>query len=73
MKVMVRVDVEQPVRDEAERQLAEHGLTIGGTVRIVLKHAATGCEPDFGALAPNPTTVAAIEAARRGRRTRQPG
>ena len=66
MKVTVRVDVERHVRDEAARQLAEQGLTIDDTVRIVLEQAATGCGPDFGALVPNPTTVAAIEAARRG-------
>ena len=66
MKVTVRVDVERHVRDEAARQLAEHGLTIGDTVRIVLEQAAAGCGPGFGALVPNPTTVAAIEAARRG-------
>ena len=65
MKVTVRVDVERHVRDEAARQLEEMGLTIGDTLRIVLEHAAAGCGPDFGALAPNPTTVAAIEAARR--------
>ena len=36
------------------------------TVRIVHEQVAAGCGPDFGALVPNPTTVAAIEAARRG-------
>ena len=66
MKVTVRVDVEQDVRDLAARQLAEQGLTIGETVRIVLEQAAAGCGADFGALAPNTTTVNAIEAARRG-------
>ena len=66
MKVTVRVDVERHVRDEAARQLEEQGLTIGDPVRIVLEQAAAGCDPDFGALVPNPTTVAAIEAARRG-------
>ena len=66
MKVTVRVDVEQHVRDEAARQLAEQSLTIGDTVRIVLEQAAAGCGPDFGALVPNPTTVEAIEAARHG-------
>ena len=66
MKVTVRVDVERHVRDEAARQLEEMGLTIGDTVRIVLEQAAAGCGPDLGALVPNPTTVAAIEAARRG-------
>ena len=32
----------------------------------MLEQAASGCEPDFGALVPSPTTVAVIEAARRG-------
>ena len=66
MEVTVRVDVEQDVRDEAARQLAKQGLTIGETVCIVLERAAAGCGPDFGALVPNATTVDAIEAARRG-------
>ena len=66
MKVTVRVDVERDVRDEAARQLAEQGLTIDETMRIVLEHAAAGCGPDFGALVPNATTVEAIEASRRG-------
>ena len=66
MKVTVRVDVEQDVRDQAARQLAEQGLTIGETMRIVLEQAAAGCGPDFGALVPNAPTVEAIEAARRG-------
>lgn len=35
-------------------------------VRIVHERATAGGGPDFGALVPNPTTVAAIEAARRG-------
>ncbi len=66
MKVTVRVDVDQDVRDEAARQLAEQGLTIDETMRIVLEQAAAGCGPDFGALVPNAATVEAIEAARRG-------
>lgn len=66
MKVTVRVDVERDVRDQAARQLAEQGLTIDETMRIVLEQTAAGCGPDFGALVPNATTVQAIEAARRG-------
>ena len=66
MKVAVRVDVEQDVRDEPARQLAEQRLTIGETMRIVLEQAVAGCGPDFGALVPNATTVEAIEVARRG-------
>ena len=66
MKVTVRVDVERDVRDEAARQLAEQGLTIDDTMRIVLEQAAAGCGADFGPLVPNAATVDAIEAARRG-------
>lgn len=66
MKVTVRVDVDQGVRDKAARHLAEQGLTIDETMRIVLEQAAAGCGPDFGALTPNATTIEAIEAARRG-------
>lgn len=66
MKVTVWVDVERDVRDEAARQLAEQGLTIDETMRIVLEQTAAGCGPDFGVLVPNATTVQAIEAARRG-------
>ena len=66
MKVTVRVDGERDVRDEAVRQLAEQGLTIDETMRIVLEQAAAGCGPHFGALVPNAATVDAIEAARRG-------
>ena len=63
MKVTVRVEVDQAVRDEAATHLAEQGLTIGRTMRIVLGHAAARCGPDFVALVPIATTV---EAARRG-------
>ena len=59
MVVMVRVDVERHVRDEAARRIAEKGLMIGDAVRIVLEHAAGRCGPEFGALVPNPITVAA--------------
>ena len=59
MVVTVRVNVERHVRDEAARRIAEQGLMIGDTVRIVLEQAAGRCGPEFGALVPNPTTVAA--------------
>ena len=39
---------------------------LGDTVYIVIEQAAAGCGSGFGALVPNPATVAAIEAARRG-------
>ena len=66
MKVTVQVEIDKDVRDEAARRLAESGLTIDQTMRIVLEQAAAGCGPDFAALVPNRTTVEAIEAARRG-------
>ncbi|MCY3819180.1 MAG: type II toxin-antitoxin system RelB/DinJ family antitoxin [Gammaproteobacteria bacterium] len=61
----MKVTIERDVRDQAARQLAEQGLTIDETMRMVLEQAAGG-GPDFGALVPNATTVEAIEAARRG-------
>ena len=64
--ITMHVDVERHVQGEAVRQLVEQGHTIGDTVRIVLEQAAAGCGLDLGALAPNPTTVEAIEAVRRG-------
>ena len=62
----MHVDVDQAVRNEAARRLADQGLTIDQALRIVLEQAAAGCTLDFGALVPNATTVEAIEAARRG-------
>ena len=50
----------------AVSRLEAQGLTIGDTVRIVHERAVARCASDFGALVPNPTTVAAIEAARWG-------
>ena len=66
MKVTVQVEIDKDVRDEAAKRLAESGLTIDRTMRIVLEQAAAGRAPDFAALVPNSTTVEAIEAARRG-------
>ena len=67
MRVTVQVEIDKDVRDEAARRLAESGLTIDQTMRIVLERAAAGCGPDFAALVPNRTTVEAIKAARRGK------
>ena len=47
-------------------ELHHQGAMTGVTVRIVLEQAGAGGGPDFGASVPNPTTVAAIEAAWRG-------
>ena len=66
MKVTVRVGVEQNVRDQAARQLAEQELTIAEAVDIVLEQLAAGYGPDFGALVPKAIAVEAIQAARRG-------
>ena len=45
----------------AHRFTAEISERAGGC-----RSGAAGCGSDFGAVVPNPTTVAAIEAARRG-------
>ena len=66
MKVTVRVEVDEKVRDEAARHLKASGLTIDETMRIMLEQAAVGCGPDFSAVIPNRTTIDAVEAARRG-------
>ena len=42
----MRVDVERDVRDEAVKQLAEQGLTIDDTMRIVSEQAAAGYGPE---------------------------
>ena len=66
MAVTVRIEVDEHVRDKAARNLADCGLTIGEAMRIVLVQAAAGRDLDLGPLAPNRTTMDAINAARRG-------
>ena len=66
MTVTVQIEMDKQLRDKAARNLASNGLTIDEAMRIVLVHAATGRAFDFGPLAPNQTTIDAIDAARRG-------
>ena len=66
MTVTVQIEMDEQLRDRAARHLADNGLTIDEAMRIVLVQAATGRAFDYGPLAPNRTTVDAIEAARRG-------
>ena len=66
MAVTVRIEVDEHVRDKAARNLADCGLTIGEAMRIVLVQAAAGRDLDLGPLAPNRTTMDAINAARGG-------
>lgn len=66
LTVTIHVEVEESIRDKAVVQLAEQGLTLSETMRIQLEQIAAGFGPNFGSFTPNPTTVKAIEAARRG-------
>ena len=66
MTVTLQIEMDEHLRDEAARNLAENGLTINEAMHIVLVQAATGRAFEFGPLAPNQTTIDAIEAARRG-------
>ncbi len=66
MTVTLQIEMDESVRDKAARNLAENGLTIDDAMRIVLIQAAAGSAFEFGPLAPNQTTIDAIEAARRG-------
>ena len=66
MTVTVQIEMDKQLRDKAARNLADNGLTIDEAMRIVLVQAATGRAFDCGPLAPNRTTMDAIEAARRG-------
>ena len=66
MTVTVQIEMDEQLRDRAASNLASNGLTIDEAMQIVLVHAATGRAFDFGPLAPNQTTVGAVEAARRG-------
>ncbi len=66
MTVTVQIELDEQLRDKAARNLASNGLTIDEAMHIVLVQAAAGRAFDVGPLAPNRTTVDAIDAARRG-------
>lgn len=66
MTVTVQIEMDEQLRDQAARNLANNGLTIDEAMHIVLVQAAAGRAFDVGPLAPNRTTIDAIDAARRG-------
>jgi len=65
MIVTVKVEVDENVRERAEKNLAARGLTVAEAFRLMLARTAAD-QDDIGPLIPNRETVAAIEAARRG-------
>ena len=67
MTVTLKIEMDEQVRERAAKNLAESGLTINEAMKIVLVQAAAGRAFDFGPLAPNKTTVDAIQDARRGK------
>ena len=66
MNVTLQIELDEQLRDKAASNLADHGLTIPEAMQIVLVQAAAGSAFEYGPLAPNQTTIDAIEAARRG-------
>jgi len=66
MMVTLQIEMDEHLRDKAAKNLAENGLTINEAMQIVLVQAASGRAFEFGPLAPNQTTIDAIQAARRG-------
>ena len=66
MTVTLKIEMDEQIKERAARNLAESGLTIDEAMQIVLVQVAAGRTFDYGPLAPNKTTVDAIEEARRG-------
>lgn len=67
MTVTLKIEMDEQVREKAARNLAASGLTINEAMHIVLVQAAAGRAFEFGPLAPNKTTVNAIQEARQGK------
>lgn len=62
----VHADVDEATRREAAAVLAEMGLTLADAVRLMLRRIAIDRALPFEPLIPNPETVEAMRAARRG-------
>ncbi len=63
---MVHVRVDERVKARAARALAAMGLSVSDAVRVMLTRVAAEKALPFEVRAPNTTTVAAMEEARRG-------
>jgi DNA-damage-inducible protein J len=63
---MVHVRVDERVKARAAKALAAMGLSVSDAVRVMLTRVAAEKALPFEVRAPNATTVAAMEEARRG-------
>jgi len=66
MRTVVRDRIDEKTRQEAAAALDAIGLTVSDAFRLMMVRIAAGKRLPFEHLAPNPETVAAMEAARRG-------
>jgi DNA-damage-inducible protein J len=64
---MVHIRVDDKVKEKAAKTLAEMGLSVSDAVRMLLVRVAAEKALPFAVKVPNPTTVRAMKAARRGR------
>jgi len=66
MRTVVRARIDQATKDEATAILGTIGLTVSDAFRMMMRRIVADRRLPFDPLVPNATTIAAIEAARRG-------
>ena len=66
MRTVVRARIDQATKDEAAAILDAIGLTVSDAFRMMMRRIVAERRLPFDPLVPNATTIAAIEAARRG-------
>ena len=66
MHTVVRARIDQATKDEATAILDSIGLTVSDAFRMMMRRIVAERRLPFSPLVPNATTIAAIEAARRG-------
>jgi len=66
MRTVVRARIDEKTKEEAAAVLAAIGLTVSDAFRLMMVRIAAEKRLPFEPLVPNPETVAAMEAARRG-------
>ena len=66
MSTVVRARIDEKTKEEAAAVLDAIGLTVSDAFRLMMVRIAAEKRLPFEPLVPNPETVAAMEAARRG-------
>ena len=67
MNTVVRARIDEKTKNEAAAVLDAIGLTVSDAFRMLLVRIAAEKRLPFEPLVPNPETIAAMEAARRGK------